>query len=49
MPVARIDLKTDIQYLKGVGPKRGQVLADHGIDTVGKLLFYFPRRYLDRS
>ncbi len=47
--MARIDLKTDIQYLKGVGPKRGQVLADHGIDTIGKLLFYFPRRYLDRS
>jgi len=47
--VANIDLKTDIQYLKGVGPKRGEVLAGHGVDTVGKLLFYFPRRYIDRS
>lgn len=47
--MAKIDLKTDIQFLKGVGPKRGEVLAQHGVDTVGKLLFYFPRRYIDRS
>ncbi len=49
MIVARLDFTTDIQYLKGVGPKRGEVLAAHGIDTVGKLLFYFPRKYIDRS
>lgn len=47
--MANLDLTTSIQYLKGVGPKRGEVLAAHGIDTVGKLLFYFPRRYIDRS
>jgi len=47
--VAKVDFTTDIQYLKGVGPKRGQVLADHGVDTVGKLLYYFPRKYIDRS
>jgi ATP-dependent DNA helicase RecG len=47
--VARLDLTTDIQYLKGVGPKRGEVLVNHGIGTVGKLLFYFPRKYIDRS
>jgi ATP-dependent DNA helicase RecG len=44
-----LDLTTDIQYLKGVGPKRGEVLAAHGVDTVGKLLYYFPRKYIDRS
>ncbi len=47
--MAKLDLKTDIQYLKGVGPKRGEVLAAHGVDTVGRLLFYFPRKYIDRS
>ncbi len=47
--MAHLDFTTDIQYLKGVGPKRGEVLAAHGIDTVGKLLFYFPRKYIDRS
>ena len=35
--------------VKGVGAKRAGVLADAGIHTVGDLLFYLPRRYLDRS
>lgn len=47
--MAKVEFTTDIQFLKGVGPRRGEVLADHGIDTVGKLLFYFPRKYIDRS
>jgi len=47
--VPTFDFTTDIQYLKGVGPKRGEILAAHGIDTVGKLLYYFPRKYIDRS
>lgn len=47
--MAKLELTTDVQYLKGVGPKRGAVLATHGINTVGKLLFYFPRKYIDRS
>ena len=47
--MARLELTTDIQYLKGVGPKRGEVLVKHGVDTVGRLLFYFPRKYIDRS
>lgn len=38
---------TDIQFLKGVGAKRAEVLKSKGIDTVGALLRYFPRRYLD--
>ncbi len=44
-----LEFTTDIKFLKGVGPRRGEVLAEHGIDTVGKLLFYFPRKYIDRS
>lgn len=47
--MAKLEFTTEIQYLKGVGPKRGAVLAAHGVDTVGKLLYYFPRKYIDRS
>ena len=38
---------TDIRYLKGVGEKRGEVLKNKGIDTVGALLRFYPRAYLD--
>ncbi len=38
---------TDIQYLKGVGAKRAEVLKSKGIDTVGALLRFFPRKYLN--
>lgn len=38
-----------VAYLKGVGPKRSEVLAQVGIETVEDLLYYLPRRYLDRS
>ncbi len=47
--MANLELTTDIKFLKGVGPRRGEALASHGIDSVGKLLYYFPRRYIDRS
>ncbi len=43
-------LDTSIEYLKGVGPKRGELLkAEAGIRTFGDLLNYFPFRYVDRS
>lgn len=38
-----------VQYLSGVGPKRAEALATIGVKTVEDLLYYFPRRYLDRS
>ena len=38
---------TDIQYLKGVGEKRAELLRKKGIDTVGALLRFYPRAYLD--
>ncbi len=46
----RITLDTDITYLKGVGPKRAQLLQKElDIFTVKDLLYYFPYRYIDRS
>ena len=30
--------KTDINYLKGVGPKRGAALKKNGISNIGELL-----------
>ena len=41
--------KTDINYLKGVGPKRGAALKKNGISNIGELLRHYPRRYLDRT
>lgn len=38
---------TDIRFLKGVGEKRAEVLNSKGIDTVGALLRFYPRKYLD--
>ena len=37
-----------VQYVKGIGPVRAEALAAIGIDTVLDLLYYFPRKYLDR-
>lgn len=42
-----ITVSTDIQFLKGVGEKRAVVLKRKGIDTVGALLHYYPRKYID--
>ncbi|MCB9024680.1 MAG: ATP-dependent DNA helicase RecG [Bdellovibrionaceae bacterium] len=39
---------TPVQYLKGVGPKLGEVLHKRGITTVGDLLKWYPRAYEDR-
>lgn len=43
-------LQTPIEYLKGVGPARGEILkSEAGIYTFGDLLDYYPFRYVDRS
>ena len=39
----------DIRYLKGVGPKRAGLFNKLGVYFVEDLLYYFPRRYEDRS
>ncbi len=41
--------ETDVQYLKGVGPRRREALAGVGVRTALDLLYYFPRKHLDRS
>ncbi len=39
-----------LQYVKGIGPKRAQILLEEiDIQTIGGLLEYYPRDYLDRS
>ena len=43
------NLTTDINYLKGVGPQRGNALKRYGIENVGQLLNHYPRKYLDRT
>lgn len=43
-------LETPIEYLKGVGPQRGEVLRKElGIATYGDLLQHYPFRYVDRT
>ena len=43
-------LDTSIEYLKGVGPQRAEVLKKElGVFTLGDLLFHFPFRYIDRT
>ncbi|BDA80332.1 ATP-dependent DNA helicase RecG [Leptospira kobayashii] len=47
--MGKIDLDTSITSIKGIGPKRLEVLKSHGIETYGDLLTTYPRRYLDRN
>src|SRR3989338_3030439 len=43
-------LGTPIEYLKGVGPQKAELLKKEiGVFTFGDLLEYFPFRYVDRS
>ena len=60
VPISDIPVSTDLtsldflseplQYLKGIGPRRAaMLLAELNIKTVGELLAYYPRDYIDRS
>lgn len=43
-------LQTPVEFLKGVGPKRAELLnSELNIHTFGDLLTYYPFRYIDRS
>ena len=43
-------LQTPIEYLKGVGPARGELLRKElGIHKYGDLINFFPNRYIDRT
>ena len=44
------ELQSDIQFLKGVGPKRAELLNNElNIFTFSDVLYYYPFRYIDRS
>src|SRR5699024_12843830 len=40
---------SDLQYVKGIGPKKAYKLNKLGIFTLKDLLFYFPRQFEDRN
>lgn len=44
-----MDLTTDIQFVKGVGPKRASYLKQINILNILDLINYYPRKYLDRT
>ena len=44
-----IDLDSNIQYLKGVGPKMAELLKKINIYTIRDLIEYYPRAYEDRT
>jgi ATP-dependent DNA helicase RecG len=39
---------TELQFIKGIGPGRAEVLRNAGLATVRDLLFFFPIRHEDR-
>ncbi len=43
-----LDLATNVQFVKGIGPKFAEILLEKGITTVEDLLYYLPFRYEDR-
>ena len=47
--MAKLDPDSNISVLSGVSSKRAETLSDHNIDSVRDLLYYFPRRHLDRT
>ena len=60
VPISDVPVSTDVdelavfrnslQYLKGIGPRRAaMLLTELDIRTVGDLLEYYPRDYIDRS
>ena len=44
-----MDIRENIQFLKGVGPKKAQALKKLGIEKIYDLITYYPRRYEDQS
>ncbi|HPR88984.1 MAG TPA: ATP-dependent DNA helicase RecG [bacterium] len=46
---AKTALEWPVDRIAGIGPKRVTALQNAGVYTIGDILYYFPRRYLDRS
>jgi ATP-dependent DNA helicase RecG len=42
-------LDSDVQFIKGVGPRRASLFGSRGIRTVEDLLLHIPRAYQDRA
>jgi ATP-dependent DNA helicase RecG len=42
-------LDSDVQYVKGVGPRRSALLGSRGIRTLEDLLLHIPKTYQDRA
>ncbi len=42
-------LSAPIQYLKGIGPKKSKSFNKIGVYTIEDLIYFFPRRYEDRT
>lgn len=43
------DWTRPIQFVKGIGPERAELLSKVGVHTLADLLFFFPRKYQDYS
>ena len=48
MPPAQDTLTSPVQFLKGIGPKRADLLKGLGVATLEDLLYYLPRDWEDR-
>ncbi len=44
-----MNLESPVQYLKGVGPRKAELLKKLGVESLKDLLYLSPRRWLDRS
>lgn len=44
-----LSFDSEIQFLPGIGPERAKALQAAGIFNIRQLLYYFPRKYLDRT
>ena len=42
-----VDLEMDLQYLKGVGPARVEILNKLGLFKLKDIINYFPREHED--
>jgi ATP-dependent DNA helicase RecG len=46
---AMLDFLSPVSLIPGMGPKRLDAFNESGIETLGDLLYYFPRKYIDRT
>ncbi len=44
-----LSLDSPVSFLKGIGPKKSASLSTIQVNTISNLLYYIPRKYLDRN